>query len=75
MSEPILRKYVVLLLELEKAGPYRSNWSNYGKLSDGRYHCHIKRGNPTYVVCWEIINKEIKIVEVTYVGTHERAPY
>jgi hypothetical protein len=27
------------------------------------------------VAVWEVHDKTIKLVEVTYVGTHEKAPY
>lgn len=67
----------LLVREIEVAGPLRHNWKNFGKLrgTDNCYHCHIQQGKPTYVVCWEVIDKKIKIVEVYYVGTHEKAPY
>ena len=67
----------LLLKEIELSGPYRSNWSNYGKLKGklNTYHCHIKKGKPTYVAVWVIVDKKIKITEVNYVGTHEKAPY
>jgi mRNA-degrading endonuclease RelE of RelBE toxin-antitoxin system len=66
-----------LTREIELHGPMRHNWKNFGKLQgfQGRYHCHLKKGRPTYVACWEIKDKEIRIVEVCYVGTHEQAPY
>jgi hypothetical protein len=62
-----------LIKEIEVMGPVRGDWPNYGKLSGNRHHCHIKKGRPTYVVAWRVIDPET--VEVTYVGTHERAPY
>ncbi len=65
----------VLMLELRKAGPIRGNWRNYSKLSDVRHHCHVKKGKPTYVVVWEVVDDQVRVVEVTYVGTHEKAPY
>jgi mRNA-degrading endonuclease HigB of HigAB toxin-antitoxin module len=37
--------------------------------------CHLKKGQPTYVAVWQVIDKEIRIVEIKYVGTHEKAPY
>lgn len=40
-----------------------------------RHHCHIKKGRPCYVAIWEERDRSIKLVEVTYVGTHEKAPY
>ncbi len=52
----------------------RGNWPNYSKLGDGRHHCHLKKGNPTYVAVW--IEEQDRItVEIIYVGTHEKAPY
>ena len=50
-------------------------WPNFGKLSDTKYHCHLAKGRPTYVACWEIVNKSQRKIEVYYVGTHENAPY
>lgn len=70
-----------LTKEIALKGPYRSNWPHYGPLKKGNgipdnsFHCHIKSGKPTYVACWTIENKKIKIVEIYYVGTHEKAPY
>jgi mRNA-degrading endonuclease RelE of RelBE toxin-antitoxin system len=62
-----------LIKEIEVMGPIRGDWPNYGKLSGNRHHCHIKKGRPTYVIVWRVIDAET--VEVIYVGTHERAPY
>lgn len=62
-----------LMKEIEIMGPVRGDWPNYGKLSENRHHCHIKKGRPTYVAVWRVIGPNS--VEVTYVGTHERAPY
>lgn len=66
-----------LVYEIEVLGPIRRNWKNFSKLkgTENLYHCHIKRGNPTYVACWKVTDKKIKIIEVYYVGTHEKAPY
>jgi len=66
----------LLIAEIEQFGPVRGNWSNYSKLPNNRHHCHIKKGKPTYVAVWEEIGKnKIKLVEIIYVGTHEKAPY
>lgn len=75
LDEPIRERLAILLGELEKLGPVRGNWKNYSKLDERRHHCHIKSGHPTYVVCWEVTDKKIKILEIYYVGTHEKAPY
>lgn len=64
-----------LVKEIEMIGPVRGNWKHYSKLSETKHHCHLKAGRPTYVACWEVINKTIRTVEVYYVGTHEKAPY
>ena len=71
----IKEKLFTLFLEIEKQGPVRGNWANYSKLTATKHHCHIKKGKPSFVVVWEVKNKIIKIVEVIYVGTHEKAPY
>ena len=66
----------LLVAEIEQSGPVRGNWPNYSKLPNNRHHCHIKRGKPTYVAVWEDIGKnKVKLVEIIYVGTHEKAPY
>ncbi|GAB6907253.1 conserved hypothetical protein [Desulfosarcina cetonica] len=64
-----------LIRQIEIYGPVRGDWPNYSKLSPGRHHCHIKKGRPTYVAVWEVRNRTIQLVEVTYAGTHEKAPY
>ncbi|MFP5491456.1 MAG: cytotoxic translational repressor of toxin-antitoxin stability system [Bacteriovoracia bacterium] len=55
------------------------NWPNYGKLKNqGKNkdlrHCHLQKGKPTWVACWSVDRKNY-IIEVYYVGTHEKAPY
>jgi mRNA-degrading endonuclease RelE of RelBE toxin-antitoxin system len=64
-----------LVIEIQQIGPMRGNWKNYGKLGPSTHHCHLKAWKPTYVACWEVIDKTIRVVEVYYVGTHEKAPY
>lgn len=66
---------VALIRAIETDGPVRGDWPNYGKLGGQRHHCHLKKGSPTYVAVWEVRNREVKLVEITYVGTHEKAPY
>jgi mRNA-degrading endonuclease RelE of RelBE toxin-antitoxin system len=67
----------LLVMEIRLTGPVRSNWRNYSKLRGrkGQHHCHVKSGRPTYVVVWEESDNEVKLVEVIYAGTHEKAPY
>ena len=64
-----------LLLDIEGRGPVRGNLDHYGKLGKNRHHCHLKKGRPTYVAVWVEYADGVRIVEVEYVGTHERAPY
>jgi hypothetical protein len=64
----------LLLTELEEYGPVRRNWPNYGKLSRTRHYCHLKKGRPTYVAVREERDRRQRLLEVTYVGTHEKAP-
>ncbi len=77
LPEFVRSAYFALAKEIELYGPYRSNWTHYGKLKNSTdcYHCHIVSGKPTYVMCWEIQDKRLKIVEIYYAGTHENTPY
>lgn len=65
----------LLVRDLEAGGPARGDWPNYGKLGADLHHCHLKKGNPTYVAVWREERKHIRLVEVIYAGTHEKAPY
>jgi len=72
----VVRNALVLLIrDIEQYGPVRGGWPNYGSLAGGRHHCHLKKGRPTYVAVWQILDNRVKLVEITYVGTHEKAPY
>ncbi len=64
-----------LILEIKQLGPVRGTWPNYSKLGDDQHHCHLKKGQPTFVAVWQVTDRNIRIVEVIYVGTHEKAPY
>lgn len=77
LSKEALKSFTVLLLEMRMLGPYRNNWPNYTKMKNKveDYHCHIEKGRPTYIACWRIVDKNEKIIEVYYAGTHEKAPY
>lgn len=61
-----------LVVDLEDGGPVRGDWPNYSKLADGSYHCHL---NYSYVAIWIEENRQLRIIEVTYVGSRENAPY
>lgn len=65
-----------LVMDLSRHGPIMKDWPNYSVINKGKspyHHCHLRKGKPTYVACWEVTieNK----IEVFYVGTHEGAPY
>lgn len=69
----------VLINDLRTKGPAPGkHWPHYGKLNsrknEDKRHCHLIKGNPTHVCCWNV-NKTEKNIEVYYVGTHEKAPY
>ena len=80
LPESIRLQINLLMREVEQSGPIRKNWPNFSalkgkKLPKNAYHCHIKKGKPTYVACWYVKDKKVKIAEVFYVGSHENAPY
>ncbi|MFI5343415.1 MAG: hypothetical protein ACHQUC_04245 [Chlamydiales bacterium] len=69
-----------LVIDLQTRGVALVDWPNYGVIDESKkrsyYHCHLKKGKPTFVVCWEgIENGKTKKIEVFYVGSHENAPY
>lgn len=79
LNKRVLEALQVLVENLKTKGPAPGNhWPNYGKLHckkhEDKRHCHLIKGNPTYVCCWEVKKIDRKI-EVFYVGTHEKAPY
>ena len=75
LPQKVKAALALLMGDMEAGGPVRGDWPNYGKLSDTKHHCHIRKGKPCYVAVWEVTDKTIKLIEVQYVGTHERAPY
>jgi len=63
---------------IEYGGPLQPTMPNFGKLKNRPgdvYHCHLNKGRPTYVAVWQVRKHSVQLVEVTYVGTHENAPY
>lgn len=78
LNQKILLIFRTLIKELAE-GPAAPDWPHYGKLQGKKNrdvrHCHLQKGKPTYVCCWEVMDKKRKIIEVCYVGTHEKAPY
>jgi mRNA-degrading endonuclease RelE of RelBE toxin-antitoxin system len=75
LPEPVADTVLALVIDIEDGGPVRGDWPNFSKLNQPNFHCHLKKGRPTYVACWRVIDKKKKLIEVYYVGTHEKAPY
>lgn len=80
MTRPSLLDAVDTLIDdLIYHGPNLKEWPNYGFIDNGKknsfYHCHLKKGRPTFVACWKVIDENEMKIEVFYVGTHESAPY
>ena len=74
LPERIKEILALLIADIEEGGPVRGDWPNYSKLGPNMHHCHLKKGKPTYVAVW--VETELGVqVEVTYAGTHEKAPY
>ena len=67
----VVRRFVVLAEQLRDRGPVAHDWKNYGKLGEGRYHCHLAY---SYSACWTHEKGTITI-EVYYVGSRENAQY
>lgn len=74
LPRKVVDRLRLLIEEIKLSGPVRGNWPNYSRLSSERHHCHLKKGKPTYVAVWRE-EKESVVVEIIYVGTHEKAPY
>ena len=78
LSQRVQSALKLLIKDLHTKGPIAEKWPNYSKLkgfNGDKRHCHILKGKPTYVCCWEVLDKQVKLIEVYYVGTHEKAPY
>ena len=72
LSPKVSELFQQLAVDIEDTGPVRGDWPNYSKLADGSHHCHL---NYSYVAVWRVVDKQVQIVEVTYVGSRENAPY
>ncbi len=68
----------LLRKDLEMRGPAVASWPHYGKIIGSKsrhHHCHLNKGHPTYVVVWQIIDNVVRILEIQFVGTHEKVDY
>jgi len=70
---PVLvkKKLANLAEDLRDNGPIQKNWSNYSKLNENNYHCHLSK---KWIACWSY-EKGTLIIEVYYAGSRENAPY
>jgi hypothetical protein len=79
LNQKVISVLNLLVEDLRVKGPFPGNeWPNYSKLAGHKIdirHCHLIKGKPTYVCCWVVIDKQKRLIEVTYVGSHEKAPY
>lgn len=75
LPSSVRNSLVALIRAIEVDGPVRGDWPNYSKMGAQKHHCHLKKGSPTYVAVWEVRDRTISLVEITYAGTHEKAPY
>lgn len=64
--------FAALLRDLVARGPVLPDWPNYSKLGGKLYHCHL---NYKWVACWELKDKELRLIEIYYAGSRENAPY
>lgn len=82
LPQAVASSYDDLLEDLQEHGPVQPEWPHFSQLKgmkgarrgEKHYHCHLRRGRPTYVVCWKCYKNAIEI-EIYYLGTHEGAPY
>ncbi len=67
----------LLEYDLKIYGPSAKGWPHAGSISGktGVFHCHLNKGHPRYVAIWKVMNYEIQLIEVKYVGSHEGADY
>ena len=73
LPEGIRTRFAALKTDLELGGLNPGKrWKNYSKLGPKKHHCHLTY---SYVACWEELDGKIKIMEVYYAGSREKAPY
>ena len=64
MKKDVLDRLTKLLKSIEIKGPIQKEWPHFSSLEKSKlvpkdsYHCHIKRGRPTYVACWQEVDKK-----------------
>jgi mRNA-degrading endonuclease RelE of RelBE toxin-antitoxin system len=71
LPENVRQLLFLLVTDLQTDGPIQKSWMNYSSLCGDRYHAHLTY---RYAACWTSRKNEI-VIEVYYVGSHEKAPY
>ena len=72
LREAEQRKARALASAIELMGPVQGGWPHYSKLGKDEHHCHLSY---RYVMVWRVVDQKTKVVEITYVGSREKAPY
>lgn len=77
LPEDVLKSLKALIADLQRSGPVLPLWPGFGKITGQPdcYHCHLKKGRPTYVVVWKSFDQAVRLVVIRYLGTHEGAHY
>ena len=57
LPEVIADVALALVMDIEDQGYVRGDWPDFSKLNQPNFHCHLKKGRPTYVDCWRVIDK------------------
>ena len=62
LPEDIRTRLHFLVQEIRQLGPIRTNRPNYSKIrgAEDYHHCHLKKGNPTYIAVWKVVDKKTK---------------
>ncbi|MBI9109887.1 type II toxin-antitoxin system RelE/ParE family toxin [Maridesulfovibrio ferrireducens] len=77
LPKQVQQAFFLLNNRLKEDGPEQFGWANYGQLKgmESVYHCHLNKGKPRYVAVWKVEKNSIQVMEVKYVGTHEKVNY
>ena len=73
----IRERVYALKFDMEYKGPEQTNWRNYSLIVGGKdvHHYHLNSGRPRYVVVWKVLNREVRIIEIRYAGSHGSVDY
>lgn len=64
-------KFEKLMKDISESGPVQPDWKNFSRLAKSDYyHCHLGGGKNRVIVLWKVVDREKKIIDVFYVGSH-----